>query len=62
MITSYHISRSTSKLEIADNEGAIGSCCPEFPIFQYFLSVVPTTYIDSSRRKIQTSQVSVGKR
>lgn len=34
----------------------------EFPIFQYFLSVVPTTYIDSSRRKIQTSQVSVEKR
>ncbi|KAH8088999.1 endoplasmic reticulum vesicle transporter-domain-containing protein [Filobasidium floriforme] len=31
----------------------------KFPIFQYFLSVVPTTYIDSSRRKIQTSQYAV---
>lgn len=40
----------------------LDSSCLEFPIFQYFLSVVPTTYIDSSRRKIQTSQVSVEKR
>jgi len=30
-----------------------------FTIFQYFLRVVPTTYIDASRRKLITSQVSV---
>jgi hypothetical protein len=28
-----------------------------FTIFQYFLSVVPTTYIDRSGRKVKTSQV-----
>lgn len=28
-----------------------------FTIFQYFLRVVPTTYIDASRRKLITSQV-----
>ena len=29
-----------------------------FTIFQYFLRVIPTTYIDASRRKLVTSQVS----
>ena len=28
-----------------------------FTIFQYFLRVVPTTYIDASRRRLSTSQV-----
>lgn len=30
-----------------------------FTIFQYFLRVVPTTYIDASRRKLITSQYAV---
>ncbi|OCF32949.1 endoplasmic reticulum-Golgi intermediate compartment protein 2 [Kwoniella heveanensis CBS 569] len=30
-----------------------------FTIFQYFLRVVPTTYIDASRRKLVTSQYAV---
>lgn len=30
-----------------------------FTIFQYFLRVVPTTYIDASRRTLATSQVSL---
>ncbi|CAD6576439.1 MAG: hypothetical protein TREMPRED_001679 [Tremellales sp. Tagirdzhanova-0007] len=30
-----------------------------FTIFQYFLRVVPTTYIDASRRKLMTSQYAV---
>jgi hypothetical protein len=30
-----------------------------FTIFQYFLRVVPTTYIDAGRRKLVTSQVSL---
>lgn len=29
-----------------------------FTIFQYFLRVVPTTYIDANRRRLATSQVS----
>jgi hypothetical protein len=30
-----------------------------FTIFQYFLRVVPTTYIDASRRRLSTSQYAV---
>lgn len=30
-----------------------------FMIYQYFLSVVPTTYIDSSGRRVKTSQYAV---
>ncbi|KAL7409691.1 endoplasmic reticulum vesicle transporter-domain-containing protein [Mrakia frigida] len=30
-----------------------------FSIFQYFLTVVPTTYIDASRRRLETNQYSV---
>jgi hypothetical protein len=33
-----------------------------FTIFQYFLRVVPTTYIDASRRKLITSQVCLSRR
>lgn len=32
---------------------------PAFTIFQYFLRVVPTTYIDASRRRLSTSQYAV---
>lgn len=31
----------------------------DFHIFQYFLSVVSTTYIDASRRVLHTNQYSV---
>lgn len=30
-----------------------------FTVFQYFLRVVPTTYIDASRRRLSTSQYAV---
>lgn len=30
-----------------------------FTIFQYFLRVVPTTYIDAHRRRLDTSQASI---
>lgn len=32
---------------------------PAFSIFQYYLTVVPTTYIDASNRHVETSQYSV---
>ncbi|BGP26716.1 hypothetical protein JCM10295v2_005673 [Rhodotorula toruloides] len=42
----------------------IGPPCPQrdhlpFHIFQYFLSVVSTTYVDASRRRLHTHQYSV---
>ena len=33
-----------------------------FTIFQYFVRVVPTTYIDAGRRRLVTSQVRAGPR
>jgi hypothetical protein len=30
-----------------------------FALFSYFLRIVPTTYIDASRRKLSTSQYAV---
>ena len=46
----------TEQREHLPREPALTSIA--FTIFQYFLRVVPTTYIDSSRRKLVTSQVS----
>lgn len=40
-----------------DNSVEIAS--GHFHIFQYFISVVSTTYVDASRRRLQTNQYSV---
>lgn len=49
-------------LETTDRRGcprAVSAELAAFTMFQYFLRVVPTTYIDASRRRLSTSQYAV---